>query len=79
MYDVIKIRLKRRIVTGSEKGNQQLNIKTAVERPILKLGTSHLTLSSATALGCFVGRDVWVKNRLHEMYPSMCLGGERGS
>ena len=30
MCDVIKIRLKRRIVTRSEKGKQPLNIKTAV-------------------------------------------------
>ena len=37
MCDVIKIRLKRRIVMRSGKGNQPLNIKTAVERPILKL------------------------------------------
>ncbi len=33
MCDVINIRLKR-----SEKGKQPLNIKTAVERAILKLG-----------------------------------------
>ena len=38
MCDVIKIRLKRKIVTRSVKGNQPLNIKTAVERLILKLG-----------------------------------------
>ncbi len=38
MFDVIKIRLIRRIATRSGKGNQPLNIKTAVERPILKLG-----------------------------------------
>ena len=38
MCDVIKIRLKRRIATRSGKGNQPLNIKTAVEGPILKLG-----------------------------------------
>ena len=38
MCDVIKIRLKRRIATRSGKGNQPLNIKTAVEWPILKLG-----------------------------------------
>ena len=38
MCDVIKIRLKRRIATRSGKGNQPLNIKTAAERPILKLG-----------------------------------------
>ncbi len=38
MCDVIKIRLKGRDATRSGKGNQQLNIKTAVERPILKLG-----------------------------------------
>ncbi len=37
MCDVIKIRLKRRITIRSEKGNQPLNIKTAVELPILKL------------------------------------------
>ncbi len=38
MCNVIKIRLKGRIATISGKGNQPLNIKTAVERPILKLG-----------------------------------------
>ncbi len=38
MYDVIKIRLKRRDATRSGKGNQPLNIKTAVERPIVKIG-----------------------------------------
>ncbi len=38
MCDDIKIRLKRRIATRSGKGNQPLNMKTAVERPILKLG-----------------------------------------
>ena len=38
MCDVIKIRLKRRIATKSGKDTQPLNIKTAVERPILKLG-----------------------------------------
>ena len=38
MFDVIKIRLKRRIATRSEKGNQPLNIKTALGGPILKLG-----------------------------------------
>ena len=37
MCDVIKIRLKR-IATRSGKGNQPLNIKTSVERPILELG-----------------------------------------
>ncbi len=38
MCDVIKLRLKRGIATRSKKGKQPLNIKTAVERPILKLG-----------------------------------------
>ncbi len=38
MCDVIIIRLKRRIATRSGKVNHPLNIKTAVERPILKLG-----------------------------------------
>ncbi len=35
--DVIEISLKRRDAMRSGKGNQPLNIKTAVERPILKL------------------------------------------
>ena len=38
MFDVIKIRIKRKIATRSRKGNRPLDIKTAVERPILKLG-----------------------------------------
>ncbi len=38
MCDVIKIRLKMWDAMRSGKGNQPLNIKTAVERPILKLG-----------------------------------------
>ncbi len=38
MRDVIKIRFKRRYATRSGKRNQPLNIKAAVERPILKLG-----------------------------------------
>ena len=38
MCDVIKVRLKRRIATRSGKGNQPLNIETAIEQPILKLG-----------------------------------------
>ena len=37
MCDVIKIRLKGRFATRSGKGNQSLNIKTAVEQPILKV------------------------------------------
>ena len=38
MCDVIKIRQRGRIAMKSGKGNQPLNIKTAVEGPILKLG-----------------------------------------
>ena len=38
MCDVINIRLKRRIAMRIGKGNQLLNIKTAMERPILNLG-----------------------------------------
>ncbi len=38
MSDDMKIGMKRRISTRSGKGNQLLNIKTAVERPILKIG-----------------------------------------
>ena len=38
MCDVIKTRLKRRIATRSGEGNWPLNIKTAVEQLILKLG-----------------------------------------
>ncbi len=34
MCDVIKIRLKRRDASRNRKGNQPLNIKTTVERPI---------------------------------------------
>ena len=45
MCDVIQIRLKRRIATRSGKGNWPLNIKTAVERPILKLGLPNFRLS----------------------------------
>ncbi len=37
MCDVIKIRLKRWLAKRSGKGNQPLNIKTAVEQTILKL------------------------------------------
>ena len=37
MCDAINIRLKRRITMRIGKGNQLLNIKTAVERPIFKL------------------------------------------
>ncbi len=45
MRDVIKIRLKRRNATRNGKGNQPLNIKTAVERPILKLGLQNFRWS----------------------------------
>ncbi len=38
MCDVIKIHIKRRIATSIGKGNQPLNIKTAVGQPILRLG-----------------------------------------
>ena len=38
MCDVIKIRLKSRDETRGRKGTQPLNIKTVVERSILKLG-----------------------------------------
>ncbi len=41
MCEVIKICIKRRIAARSSKGNQPLNIKTDVERPILKLGLSN--------------------------------------
>ncbi len=46
MCDVIRIRLNRRISTRSGKGNQPLNIKTVVERPILKLGLPNFSWSS---------------------------------
>ena len=38
MCDVLEIRLKRWIATRSGKGNQPLNIRTVIKRPILKLG-----------------------------------------
>ena len=41
MCDVIKIRIKRRIATMSGNGIQARDIKTAVERPILKLGLAN--------------------------------------
>ncbi len=46
MCEVMKIRLKRRIVARSGRGNQLLDIKTAVERPILKLGLRNFWCSS---------------------------------
>ncbi len=45
MCDVIKIRLKRRTAKRSGKGNQPLNIETAVKRPIFKLGLPNFRLS----------------------------------
>ncbi len=45
MCDVIKICLKIRNVTRSRKGNQPLDIKTAVERLISKLGLPNVRLS----------------------------------
>ena len=45
MCDVIKIRLKRRNAARSGKGNQPLNITTAVERPILKIGLPNFRCS----------------------------------
>ena len=42
MCDVINIRLKGRKATRKRKGNQPLNIKTAVRQPILKLGLPNL-------------------------------------
>ncbi len=45
MCDVINIRLKRRIATRSGNEIQPLNIKTAVERPILKLGLPNFSWS----------------------------------
>ena len=45
MCDFIKIRLKRRDEMRSRKGNLPLNIKTAIERPILKLGLTNFRWS----------------------------------
>ncbi len=45
LCDVIKIRLKRRDATRCGKGDQPLKIKTAVERPILKLGLPNFVWS----------------------------------
>ena len=45
MCDVTKIRPKRRKATRCEKGKQPLIIKTALERPILKLGYPNFILS----------------------------------
>ncbi len=46
LCDVIKIRLKRRITTRGGKDFQTLNIKPAVEWPILKLGSTNFRWSS---------------------------------
>ena len=54
MYDVMKIRLKRRIATRSGKGNQPLNIKKGVEWPILKLGYPNFRWSFYFILLLFV-------------------------
>ena len=45
MCDIIKILLKRRIAMRTGKGNQPLNIKTAIERSIIKLGYPNFMLS----------------------------------
>ena len=50
MCDIIKIRLKRSIAMRSGKGNQPLNIKTAVERPIVKLGLPNFRWSFISIL-----------------------------
>ncbi len=44
-YDVINIVLKRRYATRIWKENKPLYIKTAVERPILKLGLPNVRWS----------------------------------
>ncbi len=54
MRDVIKIRLKRRIASRSGKGNQSLNIITAVERPILMLGLPNFRRSFYSILNLVV-------------------------
>ncbi len=50
MCDVIKIPLKRRNATRSRKENQPLNIKTAVEWPVLKLGLPNFRWSFYSSL-----------------------------
>ena len=50
MCVVIKIRLKRRIAKRSGKGTQPLNIKTAVERPVLKQGLPNFRWSFSSFL-----------------------------
>ncbi len=52
MYDVIKINLKRRIATRSGKVNMPLSTKTAVERPILKLGLPNFKWSLYSTSRC---------------------------
>ncbi len=67
MYDIIKIHIKRRIATRSGKGNQPLIIKTAVERPIVKLGLPNLRWSfhlfyfslHPSFLDVFLWRQTW--------------------
>ncbi len=45
MCEVIKINLKSRDATRSVKGNQPLNVKTAVEQPLLMLGLQNFKWS----------------------------------
>ncbi len=45
LCDVIKTSLKRRIATRSGRGNLPLNIKTAVEQSVLKLGLPNFRCS----------------------------------
>ena len=71
MCDVTKIRLKRRNATRSGKGNQPLNIKTAVEQPMLKLGLPNLKesfillLVASLFLDVFLGRHTCHFPALH--------------
>jgi len=58
---------KTRIVTRSGKGNQPLNIKTAVELPILKLGLPNFMQSFKFILllvASLLFRDIFMTSQL---------------
>ena len=75
MCDVIKIRLKRRHAMRSGKGNQLLNIKTAVERPIFKLGLPNFRWSlHSSFLDAFLWRHTWHFSALQKIFMKYLLG-----
>ncbi len=82
---VKKIRLKRRIAMRSGKGNNPLNIKTAVELQIWKLGLPYfrwgfyfIFLSlHPSFLDVFLWRHTWHFPALHSFFVTLLNNGRR--